>query len=77
MLSRGMSCSTGAITPWNFPFSMITRKVAPALAAGCSVVLKPSEETPLTAFAIAQLAHEAGLPAGAPHLQQYTVQPTS
>ena len=44
---------------------MITRKVAPALAAGCTVVLKPSEETPFTAFAIAQLAHEAGLPHGA------------
>lgn len=54
---------------------MITRKVAPALAAGCSVVLKPSEETPLTAFAIAQLAHEAGVPPGAPHLQQFMVQP--
>jgi succinate-semialdehyde dehydrogenase / glutarate-semialdehyde dehydrogenase len=54
----------GAITPWNFPFSMITRKVAPALAAGCTVVLKPSEETPFTAHAIAALAHEAGLPPG-------------
>lgn len=54
-----------AITPWNFPFSMITRKVAPALAAGCTVVLKPSEETPLTAFAMLEAAQEAGLPAGA------------
>jgi succinate-semialdehyde dehydrogenase/glutarate-semialdehyde dehydrogenase len=53
-----------AITPWNFPFSMITRKVAPALAAGCTVVLKPSEETPLTALALAALAMEAGLPPG-------------
>jgi len=53
-----------AITPWNFPFSMITRKVAPALAAGCTVVLKPSEETPLSALALAALAHESGLPAG-------------
>ena len=53
-----------AITPWNFPFSMITRKVAPALAAGCTVVLKPSEETPLTALALAVLAMEAGLPPG-------------
>jgi succinate-semialdehyde dehydrogenase/glutarate-semialdehyde dehydrogenase len=53
-----------AITPWNFPFSMITRKVAPALAAGCTVVLKPSEETPLTALALAALAHEAGFPPG-------------
>lgn len=43
---------------------MITRKLAPALAAGCTVVLKPSEETPFTAFAIAQLAHEAGIPPG-------------
>eukprot|EP00892_Ulva_mutabilis_P001434 jgi/Ulvmu1/11291/UM074_0006.1 len=53
-----------AITPWNFPFSMITRKVAPALAAGCPVVLKPSEETPLTALALARLAQSAGLPDG-------------
>ncbi len=53
-----------AITPWNFPFSMITRKVAPALAAGCTVVLKPSEETPLTALALAVLAEEAGIPSG-------------
>lgn len=55
----------GAITPWNFPMSMITRKVAPALAAGCTVVLKPSEETPLSALALAELAQRAGLPAGA------------
>lgn len=54
-----------AITPWNFPLSMITRKVAPALAAGCTVVLKPSELTPLTALALARLAGECGLPAGA------------
>ena len=54
----------GAITPWNFPNAMITRKVAPALAAGCTVVLKPSEETPLSALALAALAHEAGIPAG-------------
>lgn len=53
-----------AITPWNFPNAMITRKVAPALAAGCTVVLKPSEETPLSALALAELAHRAGLPAG-------------
>jgi succinate-semialdehyde dehydrogenase/glutarate-semialdehyde dehydrogenase len=52
------------ITPWNFPAAMITRKVAPALAAGCTVVVKPAGETPLTAFALARLAHEAGLPAG-------------
>eukprot|EP00887_Chlorella_sp_A99_P005176 scaffold1.g5176.t1 len=53
-----------AITPWNFPFSMITRKVSPALAAGCTVVLKPSEETPLTALALAELADRAGIPKG-------------
>lgn len=53
-----------AITPWNFPFSMITRKVSPALAAGCTVVLKPSEMTPLTAFALAELADRAGVPRG-------------
>ncbi|KAG2452440.1 hypothetical protein HYH02_002683 [Chlamydomonas schloesseri] len=54
----------GAITPWNFPMSMITRKVAPALAAGCTVVLKPAELTPLTAIALAELAERAGLPDG-------------
>jgi len=53
-----------AITPWNFPLAMITRKVAPAIAAGCTVVVKPAEQTPLTALALAHLAHEAGLPAG-------------
>ncbi|QNL50040.1 NAD-dependent succinate-semialdehyde dehydrogenase [Olivibacter sp. SDN3] len=53
-----------AITPWNFPLAMVTRKVAPALAAGCTVVLKPASQTPLTAIAIAHLAQEAGLPDG-------------
>lgn len=53
-----------AITPWNFPNAMITRKVAPALAAGCTVILKPSEETPLSALALAELAQRAGFPAG-------------
>jgi len=53
-----------AITPWNFPLAMITRKVAPALAAGCTVVVKPAESTPLTALALAVLAEEAGFPAG-------------
>ncbi len=53
-----------AVTPWNFPAAMVTRKVAPALAAGCTVVLKPSELTPFTALALARLAAEAGLPAG-------------
>lgn len=53
-----------AITPWNFPLAMITRKVAPALAAGCTVVIKPAELTPLTALATAELAVRAGIPAG-------------
>ena len=53
-----------AITPWNFPLAMITRKVAPALAAGCPVVIKPAEQTPLTALAAAELAIRAGIPAG-------------
>lgn len=53
-----------AITPWNFPSAMITRKVAPALAAGCTVVLKPAEDTPLSALALAFLAQEAGFPDG-------------
>ena len=53
-----------AITPWNFPIAMITRKVAPALAAGCTVVIKPAELTPLTALAAAELALRAGIPAG-------------
>ena len=53
-----------AIAPWNFPIAMITRKVAPALAAGCTVVIKPSEETPLCALALAKLALDAGVPPG-------------
>ena len=53
-----------AITPWNFPIAMITRKVAPALAAGCTVVIKPAEATPLSALAVAELAQRAGMPAG-------------
>ncbi|WP_016855948.1 NAD-dependent succinate-semialdehyde dehydrogenase [Halomonas smyrnensis] len=53
-----------AITPWNFPLAMITRKCAPALAAGCPVVIKPAEATPLTALALARLAEDAGFPAG-------------
>ena len=53
-----------AITPWNFPLAMITRKVAPALAAGCPVIIKPAELTPLTALATAELALRAGIPAG-------------
>jgi len=53
-----------AITPWNFPAAMITRKVAPALAAGCVIIVKPAEQTPLTALALGVLAEEAGVPAG-------------
>lgn len=53
-----------AITPWNFPAAMITRKVAPALAAGCTAVVKPASQTPLTALKLAELAHEADIPKG-------------
>ncbi|MEP1447979.1 MAG: NAD-dependent succinate-semialdehyde dehydrogenase [Paraglaciecola sp.] len=53
-----------AITPWNFPNAMITRKVAPALAAGCSIIVKPAEATPLSALALAELAQRAGIPKG-------------
>src|SRR5207344_2079796 len=55
---------TAGITPWNFPSAMPTRKSAPALAAGCTMVLKPAEQTPLSALAVAALAEEAGLPPG-------------
>ena len=55
---------TAAITPWNFPNAMIARKVAPALAAGCTMVIKPAEQTPLSALAMAELAHRAGIPRG-------------
>jgi aldehyde dehydrogenase (NAD+) len=54
----------GCITPWNFPLHQVVAKVAPALAAGCTVVLKPSEVAPLTAFILAEIMHESGLPAG-------------
>ncbi len=54
----------GAITPWNFPLAMITRKIAPALAAGCTVVVKPSRESPLTALKFMELVNEAGFPKG-------------
>jgi succinate-semialdehyde dehydrogenase / glutarate-semialdehyde dehydrogenase len=54
----------GGITPWNFPSAMVTRKAAPALAVGCTMVLKPAEQTPLSALAVAELARRAGLPAG-------------
>jgi succinate-semialdehyde dehydrogenase/glutarate-semialdehyde dehydrogenase len=53
-----------AITPWNFPIAMLARKMAPALAAGCTVIAKPAEDTPLSALALVRLAHEAGFPAG-------------
>jgi succinate-semialdehyde dehydrogenase/glutarate-semialdehyde dehydrogenase len=52
------------ITPWNFPYAMLTRKLGPALAAGCTVVAKPAEQTPLSALALADLAHQVGIPAG-------------
>ncbi|WP_211444253.1 NAD-dependent succinate-semialdehyde dehydrogenase [Collimonas humicola] len=55
---------TAAITPWNFPLAMVTRKAAPALAAGCTMILKPAEQTPLSALALAYLAQQAGVPAG-------------
>jgi len=55
---------TAGITPWNFPSAMVTRKSAPALAVGCTMVLKPAEQTPLSALAVAALAEEAGVPPG-------------
>ncbi|MGW0590587.1 NAD-dependent succinate-semialdehyde dehydrogenase [Streptosporangium sp. NPDC002607] len=58
----------GAITPWNYPISMITRKVAPALAAGCTIVLKPAEQTPLCAIEVFRILDEIGLPAGVANL---------
>ncbi|WP_417349285.1 NAD-dependent succinate-semialdehyde dehydrogenase [Ferrimonas sp.] len=58
----------GVITPWNFPLAMIARKAAPALAAGCTLVIKPAAETPLTALMLAELAEQAGLPCGAINL---------
>lgn len=57
-----------AITPWNFPFAMITRKLAPALAAGCTIIVKPSEETPLTAIKLFELIDEVGFPSGVANL---------
>uniref|UniRef100_UPI00227DBE03 aldehyde dehydrogenase family protein n=3 Tax=Bacteria TaxID=2 RepID=UPI00227DBE03 len=55
---------TAAITPWNFPFMMIARKIATALAAGCTMIIKPSELTPLTAYRMLDYARQAGIPAG-------------
>jgi succinate-semialdehyde dehydrogenase / glutarate-semialdehyde dehydrogenase len=63
VLKQPVGVSAG-ITPWNFPSAMVTRKAAPALAAGCTMVLKPAEQTPLSALAVAELAEQAGLPAG-------------
>ena len=64
LVLKGSIGVCAAITPWNFPLAMITRKVAPALAAGCPVIIKPAELTPLTALAAAELALRAGIPAG-------------
>lgn len=64
MVTREAVGVCAAITPWNFPAAMVTRKAAPALAAGCTMVIKPSELTPLTALMLVDLAHEAGIPAG-------------
>jgi len=58
----------GAVTPWNYPISMITRKVAPAIAAGCTIVLKPAEATPLCAMAVFRVFHDANIPAGVVNL---------
>src|SRR5664279_1319137 len=60
------------LTPWNFPAAMATRKIGPALAAGCTVVLKPAGETPLTALVLAQLLNDAGAPAGVVNAVSYT-----
>ena len=64
MVTRQPVGVIAAITPWNFPAAMITRKVSPALAAGCTAVIKPAPETPLTALALVELAHRAGIPPG-------------
>jgi len=68
MVKRQPVGVVGAITPWNFPIAMITRKVAPALAAGCTVVLKPASATPLTAIEVFKAFHEAGVPKGVVNL---------
>ncbi|HJV06942.1 MAG TPA: NADP-dependent succinate-semialdehyde dehydrogenase [Chromobacteriaceae bacterium] len=64
LVTKGPIGVTAAITPWNFPNAMITRKAAPALAAGCPMIVRPASQTPLSALAIAELAHRAGIPAG-------------
>ena len=58
----------GAITPWNYPVSMLTRKIAPALAAGCTIVLKPAEQTPLLAVEVFKIFEEIGVPEGVVNL---------
>jgi len=68
MVTRQPVGVVGAITPWNFPIAMITRKMAPAMAAGCSVVLKPASATPLTAVEVIKACHEAGIPKGVVNL---------
>lgn len=68
MLMRQPVGVVGAITPWNFPIAMITRKIAPAIAAGCTVVLKPASATPLTAIEVFKAFHEAGVPKGVVNL---------
>ena len=64
LVAREPVGAAGAITPWNYPLHQIAAKVAPALAAGCTVVLKPSEVAPLNAFVLAEVFEEVGLPAG-------------
>ena len=64
LIVREAAGVVGAITPWNYPLHQIANKVAPALAAGCTVVLKPSEVVPLNAFVLAEIVEEVGLPAG-------------
>src|SRR5699024_383687 len=68
MVTRHQVGVVGAITPWNFPIAMITRKMAPAMAAGCSVILKPASATPLTAVEVIKACHEAGIPKGVVNL---------
>src|SRR5699024_11292428 len=61
-------CSSDLVTPWNFPLAMLTRKIGPALAAGCTVIMKPSSESPLTAAMFMDLIEEAGFPKGVVNL---------
>ena len=72
LVLRQPSGVAAAITPWNFPIAMVTRKMGPALAAGCTQVVKPAEQTPLSALAIAELSVEAGFPAGVFNAVSYT-----